>query len=230
MPPSPPQKIRTQNLASQQYGYSPFGLITVWSHKMCCKSPMLIINTHFDLKAWLYRIVTLKIVSPLSVSSACKTLWQSATLMRMGHRSFKSQRKITGVALHHPLIPLTSTYGIVYLQHIQREWAEKGVERGWKRMIVYLKASREQIWMAEEWHGWTHLGFLISEDLYGHFGLFLWGHGETPLRASVDNGQGKSQMRITQRQGDVNRPIMIADGHRTLSFSLSALPAQVALY
>lgn len=32
-----------------------------------------------------------------------------------------------------------------------------------------------------------------------------------------ENGQGKSQMRITQRQGDVNRHIMIADGPRTLS-------------
>lgn len=35
----------------------------------------------------------------------------------MGHRSYKSQRKIIGLALHHPLI-LTSTLGIVYLQHI----------------------------------------------------------------------------------------------------------------
>lgn len=85
-------------------------------------------------------------------------------------------------------------------------------------MIAYLKASREQIWMEEEWHGHTHLCFLISEDLYRHFGPFLWGYDETPLRASVENGQGKSQMRITQRQGDVNRPIMIADGSRTLSF------------
>lgn len=85
-------------------------------------------------------------------------------------------------------------------------------------MIACLKASREQIWMEEEWHGRTHLCFLISEDLYRHFGPFLWGYDETPLRASVENGQGKSQMRITQRQGDVNRPIMIADGSRTLSF------------
>lgn len=88
-------------------------------------------------------------------------------------------------------------------------------------MIAYLKASREQIWMAEEWHGRTHLCFLISEGLCGHFGPFLWGHDETPLRASAENGQGKSQMRITQRQGDVNRHIMIADGPRTLSPSPS---------
>lgn len=46
-----------------------------------------------------------------------KTSWQSATLLHTGHRSFKSQRKITGPALHHPLIPLTSAYRIVYLQH-----------------------------------------------------------------------------------------------------------------
>lgn len=71
--------------------------------------------------------------------------------------------------------------------------------------------------MGAEWHGRTRLWFLISEGLHGHFGSFLWRPRWNPLCASVENGQGKSQMRITQRQGDVNRPIMIADGPRTLS-------------
>lgn len=59
--------------------------------------------------------------------------------------------------------------------------------------------------------------FLLVRACTNTLVLFYGGHDETPLRASVENGQGKSQMRITQRQGDVNRDIMIADGPRTLS-------------
>lgn len=56
-------------------------------------------------------------------------------------------------------------------------------------------------------------------------------HDKTPLHASVEMARGKSQLRITQRQGDVNRHIMIADSPRTLSLlPLSLIPAQVALY
>lgn len=42
-------------------------------------------------------------------------------------------------------------------------------------------------------------------------------HDKTPLHTSVEMARGKSQLRITQRQGDVNRHIMIADSPRTLS-------------
>lgn len=59
--------------------------------------------------------------------------------------------------------------------------------------------------------------FLLVRACTDTLVLFYGGHDETPLRASVENGQGKSQMRITQRQGDVNRHIMIADSPRTLS-------------
>lgn len=89
-------------------------------------------------------------------------------------------------------------------------------------VIAYLTVQREQLWMGEELHGQTHLCFLISEGLSGHFSPFFMVvvegcHDKTPLHASVEMARGKSQLRITQRQGDVNRHIMIADSPRTLS-------------
>ena len=63
--------------------------------------------------------------------------------------------------------------------------------------------------------------FLLVRVCADTLGPFYGAMMKPPLRASAENGQGKSQMRITQRQGDVNRHIMIADGPRTLSPSPS---------
>ena len=54
-----------------------------------------------------------------------KPFWQSATLQRRGHRSSESRREqISGPALHHPLILLTSVFTVVSLTaHAERGWS-----------------------------------------------------------------------------------------------------------
>lgn len=62
----------------------------------------------------------------------------------MGHCSFKSYRKITGPALHHPLILLTSNVGYSILTaHTERETERKKrrkendcISEGFKRVAM----------------------------------------------------------------------------------------------
>lgn len=113
-----------------------------------------------------------------------------------GHRSFKSGREIS---VHHPLVPLTSRY--------RRERARDYICDD-TRMVRNISAV------------------LLVKACMNTLGLLGGGvHDKNLLLVRLwKMAGGKSQWRITQRRGDVNRRVMMADGPRTLS---GPSPAQV---